>query len=517
MSSFFTKTNTLLDTIVPQYLAACQNVLDSTVISSLLKGKFENIKYTTEGYDTSDLSHDEKLKIVGLLYSEDCLRNNESAARYRLENVIVQTRDRLGADKSYKDLLPKLPKGVFDSERIQHLSRDELENEFKLNLADLEKLKSMMDTPDSKIQVLEEKNNVLETILYNAGDGVFTLDMHGVIVTFNRAMEELTGFSSEEAVGKTADEIVKLHDDTAPITATRYNPSLDNSTGQKVYSNNKVTLEGRDGVKKSVKIMSSTLPLTTGNSVGCIVTLSDMSKESQLETMKLDFVSIAAHELRTPLTSIRGYLTLLNSEAKDTLPPNQHDYLKKIMVASDQLYILVENLLNISRIERGNLILQKNSEDWLVIVNAILDNFKGVATESEVTLNFIKPAVPIPRVSVDKVMIMEVLSNLIDNAIKYNKAGGRVSIVLEYVGSEVVTHVKDTGSGIPEESTPHLFKKFYRTSSSVWRQGKKGTGLGLFISHEIVKLHGGRIWFESRLNEGSTFSFSIPAVAEVTT
>ena len=511
MSVLFTKTNTLVDIFTPQYLEYCQNSISRDEIANIIKGKYPNIKYTTSGYDLTDLSADEKLELVQNLFNMHSNKSGYEVASNKLESIVLTARDRLGADKSFTEILSKLPKGVFDDEKFQNMSKEELISQLKLQMAEVSRLSTKQANPNT--DNVSAKNDVLETILYNTGDGVFSVDSSGKIITFNRTMEDLTGYTSEEALGRSADDVVKLHDDTSPIDVERYNPGIKNGEGQKIYSNSNVVLEGRDSVKKNVKIMSSTLPATQEGSVGCIVTLSDMSKESQLETMKLDFVSIAAHELRTPITSIRGYLELLSASASDVLSTDDLDYLRKITISSDQLYILVENLLNISRIERGNLILQKNTENWQLLVESVISNFKSVAEDAGVTISMLKPNGPLPLVAVDKVMISEVLSNLIDNAVKYNKRDGRVTVVLEINPTEVITHIKDSGVGIPDESTPHLFKKFYRTSTSVWRQGKKGTGLGLFISHEIVKLHGGRIWFESKVGEGSTFSFSVPAVS----
>lgn len=136
--------------------------------------------------------------------------------------------------------------------------------------------------------------------------------------------------------------------------------------------------------------------------------------------------------------------------------------------------------------------------------------FQAMATQAGVTINYIKPKNEIPNVFIDHTMMLEVVSNLLDNAIKYNKPEGTITITCELVDDKVVTHVKDTGIGIPSESLPHIFKKFYRTSTNVLVQGRKGTGLGLFISKQIVELHGGQISLTSELGSGTTFSFSVP-------
>ena len=169
----------------------------------------------------------------------------------------------------------------------------------------------------------------------------------------------------------------------------------------------------------------------------------------------------------------------------------------------------MENLLNVSRIERGQVEISEKCLNWIAVVKSVVELFIEKAQSMKVTIEIDERAVGNLKVHADEIMIREVLANLLDNAVGYNKEGGKVIFSFDRAGDFVNTHIKDTGAGIPQESLPHVFKKFYR-ASGILEQGKKGTGLGLFIAKEIVRLHGGKIWLESRRNEGSTFSFSLP-------
>jgi signal transduction histidine kinase len=254
--------------------------------------------------------------------------------------------------------------------------------------------------------------------------------------------------------------------------------------------------------------------IAEGRSVdlGCLLTLHDVTAERQLEEMKLDFVSMAAHELRTPLTSIQGYLSVLMTQAARKLTPEERTFLSRVKISADQLVALVENLLSVSRIEQGALTVHLTPTDWLPLVTQTVADFAHRAREKKITLTLRRPPRSLPKVLVDPLRITEVLTNLLSNAMTYTQPGGRVQVSLEVQPGAVVTHVTDTGPGIPKEALPKLFTKFFRVAGKL-EQGSKGTGLGLYISKAIVEMHRGRIWVESELGKGSTFSFALPVAS----
>src|SRR3989344_7529862 len=155
--------------------------------------------------------------------------------------------------------------------------------------------------------------------------------------------------------------------------------------------------------------------------------------------------------------------------------------------------------------------IEKNPVIWEELVSEIVMTYNDQARQKGISLTFIKYKEKIPKVLVDRFRMGEVLSNLIGNAINYTNPGGKVTVSTELRGDGVVTHVEDTGQGVPESAIPKLFTKFFRVSG-VLEQGSKGTGLGLYISKAIVEMHNGRIWAKSILGEGSTFSFALPLV-----
>jgi two-component system, OmpR family, sensor histidine kinase ResE len=222
---------------------------------------------------------------------------------------------------------------------------------------------------------------------------------------------------------------------------------------------------------------------------------------------------VAAHELRTPLTSIKGYLYIFLRNYRASLDSEQMTFLTRMSIATQRLGALVENLLNVTRIEKGVMTIHLESIDWIENTKLLLAELIDQATDKKIEIKFQEPSEHYPNVGVDKFRINEVLSNLISNAINYTNIEGQVKIWFEKTPDEVITHVQDNGPGIPADALPHLFTKFFRVSGNL-EQGSKGTGLGLYITKSIIEMHKGKIWVDSEVDKGSIFSFSLPIYKE---
>lgn len=356
---------------------------------------------------------------------------------------------------------------------------------------------------------LSSEKNKLALTLANTTDGVIAVDLQGKISLMNTAMELLTGYNKTEAFGKSVEEIVTLYDDEKIIPFSEYCPTVKNERGEIKFIQKNIRMKGKETEEKFINLASGHITEGAKTNLGWILTFHDVTEEHYLEQMKLDFVSMAAHELRTPLTSIRGYLSLFLNENKNKFDATQSMFLNRVQFSTTQLLALIENLLSVSKIERGIFSVQTKSTDWVSLVKNTLEEFVGRANDKKITLTFEQPATSIGRVMVDPLRITEVITNLLANAINYTSEGGTVRVWLDEKDSSVITHIKDTGEGIPAEAITHLFKKFFRVSG-VLEQGSKGTGLGLFIAKSIIDMHKGNIWVESELGKGSTFNFSVP-------
>lgn len=227
-------------------------------------------------------------------------------------------------------------------------------------------------------------------------------------------------------------------------------------------------------------------------------------------TVKLEFVSMVAHELRNPLTALKGYTYIMSRDYKNTFDAKQNTIMQRINISIQRLVALVENLLNITRLQKGTLTVNTESLDWIQNIDEIITEIIDQAREKKLALQFIKPQDTGYKVLVDKLRINEVLMNLLANAINYTPSGGKIAVWVEKQGNEVITHIADNGPGIPKEVLPNLFTKFFRVIGNGGQQQPKGTGLGLYISKTIVEMHKGRIWVESEVGKGAKFSFSVP-------
>ncbi|PKQ29013.1 MAG: hypothetical protein CVT60_07565 [Actinobacteria bacterium HGW-Actinobacteria-10] len=245
-----------------------------------------------------------------------------------------------------------------------------------------------------------------------------------------------------------------------------------------------------------------------GRYLGCVSTLHDVTAAREIAVMKNEFVSMVSHELRTPLTSIKGYVDLIVDGEAGEVNEIQMEFLKIVQENSDRLVSLINEMLDISRIESGRVHLRIERLDMTDVIQGVLDTFRTYADQSGVTLEA-HVGQDVPQAAADRDRVGQILMNLVSNAIKYSPGGGHVTIRLAHADGCVQVDVSDTGIGIAEEDQHQLFTKFFRVDSSLTRE-IGGTGLGLSIVKSVVELHGGRIWATSVEGEGSTFSFTLP-------
>ena len=232
-------------------------------------------------------------------------------------------------------------------------------------------------------------------------------------------------------------------------------------------------------------------------------------KLQKLDSAKSEFVSIASHQLRTPLTAIKGYVSLLLEGSYGTVSAPVQDTLNKVYLVNSRLMQLVEDLLSVSRIESGRVQYHYEETQLETLVADLVDSFQFSAKKHGLTLFLKLPAEPLPKMNIDANKMKEVVSNLIDNSIKYTKEGG-VAVEVERRGDRVQVLVSDTGIGIGSESLTQLFNKFVRTAETS-KMEVSGTGLGLYVGKSFVEAHGGKLWAESAgSGQGSTFIVELP-------
>jgi two-component system phosphate regulon sensor histidine kinase PhoR/two-component system sensor histidine kinase VicK len=260
------------------------------------------------------------------------------------------------------------------------------------------------------------------------------------------------------------------------------------------------------------KIYDVSASYQKGSAAEVVISLFDRSAEYQPDDDDLDFIAFAAHELRGPITVIRGYLDVFGDEIGDKLDEDQAELLKRLVVSANRLSGYISNILNASRYDRRHLKVHLIEDSLASIYDSIKDDMDLRATSQNRLLSVHIPD-DLPTIAADANSASEVLSNLIDNAVKYSNEGGTVNVTAKVEGDFVVTSVEDHGIGMPGNVVSNLFHKFYRSHRS--RETVSGTGIGLYISKAIVESHGGKISVRSVEGEGSTFSFSLPIYSTV--
>lgn len=245
-----------------------------------------------------------------------------------------------------------------------------------------------------------------------------------------------------------------------------------------------------------------------------ILVLYDHSEAYSEEESAVSFVSLAVHEMRTPLTIMRGYIEAFEDELGPDASPQIRDDLQKMSVSADTLTSFITNILNVARINQGQLSLNLHEGNWNKVLPQIIDNLRPRAAAYGKTIE-LRMQPDMPTVALDRMTINEVVTNLIDNAIKYSPDDAKIIKVMSLPNREgkIETTVQDTGVGIPESVMPHLFSKFYRNHRT--RASVGGTGLGLYLSKVIITGHHGNIWASSKENQGSTFGFTLTPFANL--
>ncbi len=240
-----------------------------------------------------------------------------------------------------------------------------------------------------------------------------------------------------------------------------------------------------------------------GNSV-----IRGVEQIAKLNRMKTEFVAIASHQLRTPLSAIRWETELLTSKFNEGLNEKQLKSIESINILGNRMTRLVNDLLDVARIDQGQLFLKKEKIDLAQLTQEMIDNFSSLASSRNIHISFKHPE-HLPSIVGDSGKIRLIIENLLSNAIKYSVDHGNIEITLKRVDGFLVFGIKDNGIGIPKNQQDQIFKKFFR-SNNVLKYQTEGTGLGLYIAKSIVEQSGGKIWFESRENTGTVFSFSLP-------
>jgi PAS domain S-box-containing protein len=359
---------------------------------------------------------------------------------------------------------------------------------------------------------LERLSRRNELILESVGEGVYGINLAGECSFVNPAALKFTGHSREELMKAvhTMHEILQPHREDGSEYPWEESPTYATLNDGEIRRVKGESMWRKEGTRFPVDYVVTPIVEDDERILGAVVTFQDVTERRAIEQMKNEFISIVSHELRTPLTSIRGSLGLLASGLLKKFPDKADKMLKIAVENTDRLVRLINDILDIERLESGKVTVEQQECDLAGLMLGASETMQAMANDNGVKL-IVEPYQT--KVWADSDRCLQVLTNLLSNAIKFSNRDGEVKLFAETVendtGKWVKVSVKDNGRGIPADAVAKIFERFGQVDASDSRE-KGGTGLGLPICKTIVEQHGGMLWVESEVGQGSTFLFTLP-------
>jgi two-component system phosphate regulon sensor histidine kinase PhoR len=360
-----------------------------------------------------------------------------------------------------------------------------------------ESMNRMASDLDERIRTVVRQKAEQEAVFASMREGVVAVDRGARVIAMNRAAGEMFGVDADSARGRSVQESIR---------STGFHEVASEALEGTGPVEGEIRLAGER--ERTLEANASPMLNDDGDVVGAVVALNDVTRIRRLERVRRDFVANVSHELRTPVTSIKGFVETLHDEIHGD-GGNAERFLAIIIKHVDRLNAIIEDLLYLSRIEEDS----DGADPVLEMVDlgsvlaAAIEQCRPAAEEREIAINL--ESEDLLAVRLNRQLFEHAVVNLLDNSIKYSHPGGRVDVTARRESEGVVVTVSDRGLGIAEEHQPRIFERFYQVDKSRSRE-IGGTGLGLSIARHIVQSHGGTISVESTLNQGSTFSISLP-------
>ena len=443
----------------------------------------------------------DKNRISNLL--AEAKKNNRAEAR----SLILAAREKKEVPLSVSIAATKDASGnfsgylaAFSDISEQKRLKEEMDQRVEEKTKELEHLRIALmnileDVEEARQKTEDEKNKTL-AIINNFTDGLLVFDDKNILTLINPQAQTMFGVNSKEIIGKTTKELEK----TASLEPAM---KMLSKGGKEVYRE-------EIAIKESTTVEVSAIPIVGWDGkVNTLLIIHDITREKMVERIKTEFVSISAHQLRTPLSAIKWTLRMILDGDLGEISKEQKEFLERTYASNERMISLINDLLDVTRIEEGRYIYKLIPTDMHALVESLVNSYKEVSEKKKIKIDLKKPDGQLPKVMTDEEKIRLSIQNLIDNALRYTPSGGQVTVWAEKKRGEVTIAVKDTGVGIPKDQQARLFSKFFR-GANVVRMDTEGTGLGLFITKNIVEAHGGKISFESEEGKGTTFYISLP-------
>jgi two-component system phosphate regulon sensor histidine kinase PhoR len=344
-------------------------------------------------------------------------------------------------------------------------------------------------------QQVKDEQDRSSAILDNIADGIVAVDREGAVVLWNAAAEAITGVPASEAIGRTPAQVLQRNLESGQPGATR----------------DRLIPIRRGGEDVWLSVSEAVMRDPTGAVAGRIYAFRDVSSERVVEEMKSEFVAAVSHELRTPLTSIYGFAETLLRQDVLFEEDERRTFLGFIASEAQRLTGIVDALLNVARLDAGDLQMELAPIDVRTVVSEVVTGVQESGAVNGHSIVVDLPTEPLDAAA-DRDKLRQILANLVDNAVKFSPDGGTVTVAARRKSGAVEVRVVDRGPGIPAAERARIFRKFYRGDFARDRPGS--TGLGLFIAEGLVRAMGGRIWVDSEEGEGSSFAFELPLAGE---
>ena len=402
------------------------------------------------------------------------------------------------------------------------IGRGEFDQEIPVTSSDevgilAEEFNSMRWNLKSAVEKLTGEEKKMTAIVNSIAEGLILVDSDNRVLHINPAAERLLDLSAD-SIDKDITEIIQ-NEELIHIFEEDQRQILQHKPTDQIPLKNEginliseVTL-ARYNEKLVLRIIASPFLNENGLILGTVYLFDDITREKEIDQMKSDFISLVSHELRTPLTSIIGFVSFILDGKAGAINDRQRNSLARVQRQSKRLAALINDLLDISRIESGRIQMDQAPISLLEIVTQRIEEIRPQADEKSIQLGLTVPE-SVPNILGDEARMGQVFTNLIGNAIKFTPNNGEVSVKVEADGNLLHVEVIDTGPGIPPEERQKIFDKFYQLSDISTRQ-QGGSGLGLSISKSIVEAHGGKLWIDDgNQGKGSNFQFVLPLVKE---
>lgn len=380
-----------------------------------------------------------------------------------------------------------------------------------------EKVKEKTEKLEESLRVIGQDKARDEAILAGIGEGMITVDENRKVIMINSQGEEILGVKREEVIGKNCEEIIEIIDEKEEKVTGESRPvALSLRRGERLVVSN-FSFVRKDGFKVPVVISSSPV-IFDKKIIAAVVLFRDISEEKRIDRTKSEFVSLASHQLLTPLSNIGWFSEMLLDKEEKKTKKKQDEYLAMIKESTGRMVVLVQTLLNVSRIELGTFIIDPKPTDICKVLDEVIEEHK---LDLDGKLIKIKKQYGkgIPSTKADNLLLRIVFQNLISNAIKYSNDRSEIEVsagVENDKGKEgglengkILIKISDKGLGIPKDQQDKIFSKLFRADNVV-EADTQGTGLGLYITKSIIDASGGSIWFQSEQNKETSFYVSFP-------